>query len=875
MPSNVILSLSPHFAQTNIDSMNQFTKSFPLLAQSVIEKFYLQPAKKYLGELPSIPKENVKDGKIEREIKGGMHAARLGLLVGIFHQFMKEYFPIYIQTTLNNLSNELNLSEDQLLALLQFTGICQEVIWDEQSLYRNILIEQKINENLIALFIHCVVDHPNSYKQYLLEKGINPDIASFFDYIRIVLFLSKIFDAMSYKEELKLETPLEALSSLPGYDPIVHEEALITFAKQLHRIIREQGDMLFGCRIQKLNGETICLPATSHFRLKQKVQYEHAENVLGALFHAFKKDEFFAPYLPKSEISSGLYEGELAFNPNISGTTSIIFALLNKTDWLIDSSTDLLEKFGCVPFGGEITKGGLDNGNKCPPCFGRMSITSATSSSFYDLDRIIAHYTSFKAPNVNKVISKLKLKIIENSCFLAKEINVISVLLAKSKQLGADLYVDVFAGESDANAFTQEVAAIIQLFYLYLLIGKYIYPNLRQVNAEEKEKLSQQFMSRFALKNMIKKVIASNVDVKKAYENPTLDNLNQVLALFEFLEGDANKKLFSLLPTNYGTTGQAFGWHELTEERSFGWVLGSLILGSHSPNALRKWDNNILNHIHKLEKAFALLKQVMISKEKVVYSKEEQYFIDNPFPLILISEAEDKIAIANFDQQEYRASQPLRLGEDITMLATDTQAHANTVLHFLKFHNKENISVVLFDDLKKSQQSKKRPSSLPYETTSIGVAPQYLIPQKISYIATFSRLLSRLRPPMKQALFIGALSGALLIYPLGLMFSFGCAALSGAFSFMTLRYTLYRQKPLTKSNESRSVEEEEAYKIGILASHKWKYYLQSYLCLSAWKHPSYFGAGLYQAKINCQKNMGSPQNDDFEKVSDQKKRFSC
>ncbi len=49
--------------------------------------------------------------------------------------------------------------------------------------------------------------------------------------------------------------------------------------------------------------------------------------------------------------------------------------------------------------------------------------------------------------------------------------------------------------------------------------------------------------------------------------------------------------------------------------------------------------------------------------------------MDKPFPRVLISHAEDKFHLIEFEIQEHQAFTVLKFGEDITMIATDAEEH--------------------------------------------------------------------------------------------------------------------------------------------------------------------------------------------------------
>lgn len=66
------------------------------IVQNILEKYYLQP-------MHGPSKSNLKDGFIEREIHGAMHASRAAIWAMVMNNFLKKITPVYM------LINHLNL----------------------------------------------------------------------------------------------------------------------------------------------------------------------------------------------------------------------------------------------------------------------------------------------------------------------------------------------------------------------------------------------------------------------------------------------------------------------------------------------------------------------------------------------------------------------------------------------------------------------------------------------------------------------------------------------------------------------------------------------------------------------------------------------
>lgn len=66
---------------------------------------------------------------------------------------------------------------------------------------------------------------------------------------------------------------------------------------------------------------------------------------------------------------------------------------------------------------------------------------------------------------------------------------------------------------------------------------------------------------------------------------------------------------------------------------------------------------------------------------------------ENPYPIILVLDNPDLIDELNGRTGEYRAKRPLKLGEDIKILATDTEHNKSKLKEYLDTHNITNVDI--------------------------------------------------------------------------------------------------------------------------------------------------------------------------------------
>ncbi|HRE30378.1 MAG TPA: hypothetical protein PLD88_00250, partial [Candidatus Berkiella sp.] len=96
-------------------NISLFIKYFYRNANELIEETYLRPY--------HVRKTPLRDGNLEREHHGALHARRVSLYVKALHRVISEQLPNHVRPTLKTLSQELQLTENQIIAFASFAGL--------------------------------------------------------------------------------------------------------------------------------------------------------------------------------------------------------------------------------------------------------------------------------------------------------------------------------------------------------------------------------------------------------------------------------------------------------------------------------------------------------------------------------------------------------------------------------------------------------------------------------------------------------------------------------------------------------------------------------------------------------------------------------
>ena len=556
----------------------------------------------------------------------------------------------------------------------------------------------------------------------------------------------------------------------------------------------------------------------------------------------------------KSRISQNGSEAALIypFNPYIHGTSAAIFARLARTDMQLVSPVDMLEIYGMAPPSGEIVRGGLDSvGNRCLPCFGKVR-----SDGCYDYEHILKQYTKpeqgdFNPDSIQEQCRK-ELKIAHATAF--SRINILMIYLVRAKQQG----IDVLTLE-EANTLLRDLNAAIQVFYLLLFLGDRVHPDfnkIEQLTESEKSDLTDAVYTHLTFENLLQKVIDSKIDIKSIFETSApkgLQKINELLGLPKtsiiksgFVCVDKKVTLAFTHPFMVSKVGPKhyenvysgfepeYTMYRLTQNvsgYSINTIFEKFIQKKIDPGFFVNIKPLLIDHVRALERRIRVFQKIIQeNKNPIKYSPLERAFMDNPFPVILVCEDPEKLELINHGSQEYRAKSPLKVGRDITMIATDTQEHRLRIKNFLRENGIKNVEIVYFPQLlngTKPQEASLAITSYSVKRTKISVG----VVTGVSG-AGFSFIAGR------STVMMGALFVALT-------------------SLISLGYLSLRERYLKSCVEKygkdtiktlQDPQEKQALQDGLIAE-SWKGYFHSFARFATYRYPRAFAAGMTHATL--------------------------
>ncbi len=434
------------------------------------------------------------------------------------------------------------------------------------------------------------------------------------------------------------------------------------------------------------------------------------------------------------------------FNPLIHGTNSSIFAMLPHTQLKITSTMKMLTEYYIAPLCGEVGDslygGGLGLHSDTYISFGRMN----SNYDHYGLERVISSYSISDLNSGQRAIAKFYDKYQFTSTHGYEDINILLVYLARAKLLGVNLTLE------EQAEVKKSIEQVIHYHYFLLLVVKYVRTNLsllkehipqaiktpveaRALYEENIQKLPEEirdlmpsfnyekyleksyenfidekFCEYFSYEKILKKITEQEINLKDIYENPRPENLKKILSLLNF----SNTPFFIVSDTQANIqSGSPFSkkdlhrFHTEFNERTLPNFIYDFTQGKGAKNVALFEEVTLLRG-KTLEDRLALMQKIIDSKA-ILFNEDQQKFIDKPFPIILISEAENKVKLVEL---EYRAQEDFTFGEEgISMIATDTPEHQQQVIDFLLENSIDDVEVVLFEQLKQSQIDGQRPIS--------------------------------------------------------------------------------------------------------------------------------------------------------------------
>lgn len=306
----------PFAKSEDLEIIKNLAENYYNKAQEIIAKYYLQPFSKSENSTSELPLQN---GRIQREIHGGMHVGRAQFYPLIIHATLKALFPEPIKKYLEEIKKILGLDEGAFLTLVRYALLFHDSarkseltdIYESESAdnFSRYFKEQGISYFLYWTFYEALrkKDNPQEFKNFIVESLSQPgsEAVEGLQYLRRLIALSDNIDIMRCTGHFYVSIMLENLSDIPGFSWERHQAPLIELLQHVHRLIQNQSDMLFPCKIilpNKAVYENVTVEA--RFSLQEKVSYEMAPNVCSVLGEAMRQDPYFASHLLREVFAS-------------------------------------------------------------------------------------------------------------------------------------------------------------------------------------------------------------------------------------------------------------------------------------------------------------------------------------------------------------------------------------------------------------------------------------------------------------------------------------------------------------------------------------------------------------------------------------------
>lgn len=191
-----IIQLEPH----NIEWLTD--KGWYDSGQRWLEKTYLQPFK----DNSNRQKINTRNGYIEREIHGAMHASRVAWSTTMLHHLCQQQYPEAVQHRLHALLKYFDVQENEVLCLIRYVALGHDAArqgenedqWEAKSaqLIKHFLENHGIESGKANILskLACLKDAHQQLKIDLGDENVSDDTIEGLQYARLLISLSDCFD---------------------------------------------------------------------------------------------------------------------------------------------------------------------------------------------------------------------------------------------------------------------------------------------------------------------------------------------------------------------------------------------------------------------------------------------------------------------------------------------------------------------------------------------------------------------------------------------------------------------------------------------------------------------------------------------------------
>lgn len=427
----------------------------------------------------------------------------------------------------------------------------------------------------------------------------------------------------------------------------------------------------------------------------------------------------------------------------IHGTNAGIFSTLSRTDFKIMSPLEMIDNHLTAPMSGELVQGGyaiigsepIKKSKLGKTSFGKIS---ANGDNDYTLSKIIRNYAQPANRNVRskeEALAQFKSEMKRGFSYMFSNLNLILIYFVRARHLH-DSLEEVISGDELTN-LRANFEAVEQFFCFYQLLGTYIHPNYA-VLCEPGTNFtyldySDAVKTILTYEHIVDKIIKNKIDMKSILSNPTQENLEIALTVLELPKQCKIKRwngeeadvvlrcaqLFSLTanyPFVIKDQFQPSSFLIMSNNKSNGFkfndILSAFVDGRASKQYFVKTGKEAENLLIGFNDRVRVFNNIVkAQQDQFKLTPLQEHFLLKNYPLILVSDAKDKIELDIAHCAEYRANEALKFGIDIKLVATDTHEHRLEIMKLLEIHQINNVEVILFADLELIKDNKKKPKT--------------------------------------------------------------------------------------------------------------------------------------------------------------------
>ena len=410
------------------------------------------------------------------------------------------------------------------------------------------------------------------------------------------------------------------------------------------------------------------------------------------------------------------------YNPFIHGTTNATIVALSNTDYQLMPTLKMLDKYQIAPMTGELTHNGykeLGHETTEDSLIGAIAFGQLYGGS-YNLEHVILNYTKFTTPTRESCINAFKSLLKTSSHNAFSELNLLLIYFARVKQM--NLSLEGIIEKQELESLLGQLHATVQFYCLIQLLGLYIYPDFAAIDeATIHQDLEGCFKTPRAavlaevyrllkFENIIQKIVDTKLNIEEIVHNPTEINLKKALQILELPQESklTTKQFFGLTKNkapweidrlsnifNYTPEGVFRNMSQNIQGYDISSFLFGILEGKGTNDFFLRFAANCEKHIIVLKDRIRLFEKLINIDTNNAFHRHHQLQLSEQFPVILVTESE-KVKPFN---TEYRSTVSLKLGEDITLVATDTDENRTVLKDYFCAQHIKPVQVVLISDL--------------------------------------------------------------------------------------------------------------------------------------------------------------------------------